>query len=187
MSQEWYVQADGEILGPLDSEGLQFAVDQGAVQRDTLIRLGERGSWNPAGSIAGIFPTSEPVPVFMPKARQPERMVPASQVAPQVAVSVARVRKGWCPQCNATTVQGVRPVSHLLHFVLSIATGGLWIIVWIAAACSQSIDCTVCGSQGYSSEGDYRLRCLLWRAFEVAATAVIVLVFVAIIIAMFRS
>ena len=174
MSQEWYVQMDGEILGPLDSEGLQFAVDQGAVQRDTLIRLGERGNWNPAESIIGIFPASEPVPVFIPKARQPERMVPASQVAPQVAVSVSRVQKGWCPQCNASTVLAVHPANHLLHFIVSIVTGGIWLPVWIVIACAPEMNCTICGGRGFSNKTSRAA----WTAFRIAFWSVAAIILV---------
>ena len=30
--------------------------------------------------------------------------------------------------------QGVPKINHILHLVLSLLTGGLWLIVWVAAA-----------------------------------------------------
>lgn len=40
------------------------------------------------------------------------------------------------PSAGTATIQTLyaRPVNHVLHFILSLFTGGLWIIVWIIAA-----------------------------------------------------
>ena len=33
-------------------------------------------------------------------------------------------------------LQNARPVSHILHLLLSIVTGGFWLIVWVLVAAS---------------------------------------------------
>lgn len=66
MSQEWYVQTDGEILGPLDSEGLRAAVRHGAIVPDTMVRLGAEGRWSRAATVRGLLPPVPPVPPVPP-------------------------------------------------------------------------------------------------------------------------
>jgi hypothetical protein len=61
----------------------------------------------------------------------------------------------YCADCHRQTlhvsVHTQERCSHLLHFVLSIFTGGLWILIWVLAlvCCEDSTTdpaCTVCGS-----------------------------------------
>lgn len=60
MSQEWYVQTGGEILGPLDSEGVRGAVREGAIGPETMVRLGLEGRWHKAASVKGLLPPLPP-------------------------------------------------------------------------------------------------------------------------------
>jgi len=38
----------------------------------------------------------------------------------------------WCNPCQANTGHLREKPNHLLHFLLTIVTGGIWIIVWLA-------------------------------------------------------
>jgi hypothetical protein len=61
----------------------------------------------------------------------------------------------YCAGCGKPTlhvcIHTEERCNHFLHFILSIFTGGLWILIWIlAAACAVSSTsdpaCTICGS-----------------------------------------
>lgn len=58
-------------------------------------------------------------------------------------------RRTFCPHCDCT-VLGVREKpNHLLHLLLSIVTGGLWLIVWLLVSISSGgsrYKCPTCGS-----------------------------------------
>jgi len=41
---------------------------------------------------------------------------------------------GFCKNCNEQVVMFRKGANHILHLILSIITGGLWIIVWIGSA-----------------------------------------------------
>ena len=52
-----------------------------------------------------------------------------------------------CKSCKKMTQHTQPSTSHLLHLVLSIFTVGVWIIMWIiiAASNSSAAQCTECG------------------------------------------
>jgi len=53
---------------------------------------------------------------------------------------------GFCKFCNKQVLIRRKGTNHLLHLILSILTGGLWIIVWIIAAMSKGDwRCSQCG------------------------------------------
>jgi len=56
MAAEWFVQADGESLGPLAPPDLRRLVQEGRVGPETLVRLGADGKWVPAGRVRGLLP-----------------------------------------------------------------------------------------------------------------------------------
>lgn len=37
----------------------------------------------------------------------------------------------WCSYCRRETQHERQDVNHILHLVLTIITGGLWLLVWI--------------------------------------------------------
>ena len=53
---------------------------------------------------------------------------------------VGRVRDGWRVESqsdyHAVLVRG-KKVNHILHLLLSVFTGGLWLIVWLALAAKK--------------------------------------------------
>ena len=54
----------------------------------------------------------------------------------------------FCPNCKKNVMAVGSTPNHILHLILSILTGGLWIIVWIIIAASKAGDykCTQCGT-----------------------------------------
>ena len=51
-----------------------------------------------------------------------------------------------CKKCQKMTVHLGPSTSHVLHLLLSIITGGLWVVVWMMVAWSNSTSaqCTEC-------------------------------------------
>jgi len=60
MSEEWYYQIMGEVVGPISIEELEEKAKSGAIPLDTLVRQGN-GEWQPANSIDGLLQSAEPV------------------------------------------------------------------------------------------------------------------------------
>jgi len=54
--------------------------------------------------------------------------------------------KGYCRKCEKQVRIRRKKTNHLLHLILTLLTGGVWIIVWIL--CSIRVDgwrCARCG------------------------------------------
>jgi len=43
-----------------------------------------------------------------------------------------------CPRCGTLATVAVRRPNHVLHAVLTLLTGGLWIVVWLLAILEAS-------------------------------------------------
>lgn len=67
-----------------------------------------------------------------------------------------RIEKGWCPNCDDTIIKttglGYHPTSTsiVLHIILSVCTGGSWLVIWFAIALFAHLSkgtsvCTKCG------------------------------------------
>lgn len=57
----------------------------------------------------------------------------------------------YCPQCGCVRLGRRETPNHLLHFLITMLTCGLWIFVWGALAVQahfQPYLCSVCGSAG---------------------------------------
>ena len=55
MAAEWFYQAKGQHLGPVEPAELRRLADRGAVLPNTLVRKGTAGAWVPAEKIQGLF------------------------------------------------------------------------------------------------------------------------------------
>lgn len=66
MAAEWFVQADGESLGPLAPPDLRRLVQEGRVGPETLVRLGADGKWVPAGRVRGLLPEADSAATVTP-------------------------------------------------------------------------------------------------------------------------
>ena len=78
---------------------------------------------------------------------------------------------------RAVVITG-RPVNHILHLLLTIVTGGLWIFVWIFAAASggeESHILTVDGTGAVLIQGDKTVTRGNWRLPRVAGLALIII------------
>lgn len=58
-----------------------------------------------------------------------------------------RVSRRFCDSCDDYVRAEARPVSHLLHLVLSIVTAGFWIIIWVLLVLGPDWHCSQCGDK----------------------------------------
>jgi uncharacterized protein (DUF983 family) len=76
-----------------------------------------------------------------------------------------------CRTCEKATLHVQKSTSHVLHLLLSIITAGIWLIIWVLVAVSNSSQgqCTQCGqAMGAPKEGDYT------RVYVVLAILVVI-------------
>lgn len=56
-------------------------------------------------------------------------------------------KSGFCKPCGKQTIVFRKGTNHILHLLLSILTGGLWLIIWLGVAIKfGGWRCTQCGS-----------------------------------------
>ena len=56
--------------------------------------------------------------------------------------------QGFCKTCNENVLATRQGRNHILHLLLSLVTGGLWLIVWIMLAItSKPWLCSKCGTK----------------------------------------
>lgn len=60
-----------------------------------------------------------------------------------------KVRSGYCPYCKKKVALSKKGVNHTLHLLLSIFTGGIWIIPWILISANNAGNyrCSQCGEK----------------------------------------
>lgn len=57
------------------------------------------------------------------------------------------IKSGFCKVCGETRKVSRGRANHLLHLILTILTGGLWLFVWIGIAVKfGGWRCETCGS-----------------------------------------
>lgn len=67
--QEWYCQVMGQELGPFSAAELKAKVENGQIERDTMVRRGLDGKWLFAERVKGLLPVppvDEPPPKPLP-------------------------------------------------------------------------------------------------------------------------
>lgn len=55
---------------------------------------------------------------------------------------------GYCAHCDRVTLHHKQRINNVLHLLLTICTGGLWLIVWLllgGANSAKRMRCTSCG------------------------------------------
>lgn len=60
----------------------------------------------------------------------------------------------YCPSCRRVTLGRRDTPNHVLHFLISFLTCGLWLFVWVAvtlAAHWRPYLCTSCGTPGQNT------------------------------------
>lgn len=70
------------------------------------------------------------------------------------------ISRGYCPQCDEMVVAEVRSPSHLIHFVVTIFTAGLWFPIWVVLALSPESNCRRCGCR--ASRNKFWWRFGIW-------------------------
>ncbi|VGO14779.1 hypothetical protein PDESU_03348 [Pontiella desulfatans] len=59
-----------------------------------------------------------------------------------------KTQRFFCKDCNEYRKCEGRTPSHILHLLLSIITGGIWLIVWLILLLKpQAWHCATCGSR----------------------------------------
>lgn len=59
-----------------------------------------------------------------------------------------REAKGYCETCKQQVLIRSRGTNHLLHLILTLLTGGLWLIVWVICAIPpKKWCCSQCGDK----------------------------------------
>jgi len=60
----------------------------------------------------------------------------------------SEIQKGFCDVCGRERTFYRREINHKLHFILSIITGGLWLISWASLVMLYSHASWTCGACG---------------------------------------
>jgi hypothetical protein len=65
---------------------------------------------------------------------------------------MSKQTRRYCPSCQ-TEVLAIKPTpNHILHLLLSIVTGGLWLIFWLMLSFKvETWRCARCGAETYRS------------------------------------
>ena len=58
-----------------------------------------------------------------------------------------KTKRSFCKSCGKNVKAEAKDTSHLLHLILSIFTGGAWLIMWILCAMSNTWSCSECGGR----------------------------------------
>ena len=96
------------------------------------------GQMPPTSRVAAPAPTALPAP--KPAAQHhAEQMPPASYAAPAPAQVVNVAAPAPAPIVNVTNVQraSFRRTAHVFHLLLTLLTGGLWLIVYLPLVISR--------------------------------------------------
>ena len=60
----------------------------------------------------------------------------------------------FCPSCQKLTMGSRQTPNHLLHFIVTFFTCGLWVIPWVIITVTTSSApylCNICGTPGRNS------------------------------------
>jgi hypothetical protein len=149
MASRWYVDQDGEQIGPLKTVELRQLAARGDVQSQTPVRRGEQGDWVPAGKVVGLIPKSSqaaalqaqavPVARAVPTARPVAQPVAAAAPAPAPTPSAPAI-KAAAPQTRQRSSRRPRDVPFslaagmlvVLLLAASLGVAGVFISVWRA-------------------------------------------------------
>ena len=62
---------------------------------------------------------------------------------------MSKFSQGFCPECDKKVLTLKTPVNHILHFILSLFSFGLWIPVWLVVSIANDLTpwrCNSCGT-----------------------------------------
>jgi hypothetical protein len=70
---------------------------------------------------------------------------------------MSKQARRYCPSCQTEVLAVASTPNHILHLLLSIVTGGLWLICWLMVALRvEAWRCARCGSETYRSDYVHR-------------------------------
>lgn len=169
MASRWYVDQDGEQLGPLKTAELRQLAAQGDVQSQTPVRRGEQGDWVPAGKIAGLIPKSsqaappqaeavpvgQPVPTARPVAKPVATARPVAKPVASAAPAPAPAPTG--PAIKAASPPTRRRQSRRPRDVPFSLGAGMLVVLLLAASLGVAgvfISIWRAGEEATAPEGD---------------------------------
>ena len=56
----------------------------------------------------------------------------------------------YCKSCNKQVLARKKGTNHILHLLLTLLTGGLWLLIWILCGISNGLSswrCSFCGKK----------------------------------------
>ena len=62
-----------------------------------------------------------------------------------------KVARRFCPACDEMKKSVKDGPNHILHLLLSIVSGGLWLIVWLFVSIGRPWACDECGAKTKAS------------------------------------
>lgn len=71
----------------------------------------------------------------------------------------------YCPSCRRFVRSERGKPNNLLHFVLCLFTGCLWLPIWLFCAMNQIWNCDQCGAKTYGSKGGLMFERLVLLTF----------------------
>jgi len=63
-------------------------------------------------------------------------------------IMATQQRRHYCKTCGQSRLFTKQSVNHVLHLILSVLTGGVWVVIWILAGLASLLTpfrCTDCG------------------------------------------
>jgi len=58
-----------------------------------------------------------------------------------------KYKRAFCKLCDKNVKAEAKETSHILHLFLTVITGGIWSIMWLMCAMSNTWYCSECGSK----------------------------------------
>jgi len=56
-------------------------------------------------------------------------------------------KRSFCKLCDKNVKAEAKGTSHILHLIMTICTGGIWSIMWLLCAMSNTWSCSECGGR----------------------------------------
>src|SRR6266446_4909155 len=82
MSNRWFYEIDGQVVGPVEQTRLMLLADSGMLQAHHRVRQEHQPAWHPAASIKGLFTPATTPASGVPIAAAVSPAVPATRAAP---------------------------------------------------------------------------------------------------------
>ena len=135
--KSYYLHQNSETKGPYTKSQISQLLAQGIVTNDANACEVGGSKWF---SVAVLFADTQ--------------TVSDNKIAQPINLNIggSNVKTLYCSQCTTATPHITHDPNHLLHVIITIITGGAWLIVWLLlTASADSPKCTVCSRNGQAS------------------------------------